>query len=161
MSKQTFTFTPSEKQIEERHEYLKKNEISTVHMDDVRRECRRILSIKNKTDICFTFIQHLMSFSVYNKEEMTDQMILWRDLAKKGKIEILAGNNREHKIDDKKVYSFIITPTHDCNFCPVSLALGTLVSGYTYVFTKEENRDRIYNYLKKYCITKDDETKDE
>ena len=132
-----------------------------IHIDDVTTICKKILDTKNKTEICFSFIQHLKDFSVFNKQEMNEQMKLWKDLAKQGHIQLYPENNNEYNINKKTLYLLVITPNNqDCSICPLSLALGQLVTGYTYVFTKKENRDAIYNYVKKYCV-KEEEEKDE
>jgi hypothetical protein len=151
MSKQTFTFKPSAEQIKQRHEQLKKERYTAIKCDDVRTMCRKILDTKNKTDIAFSFIHHLMDFGVFNKEEMNEQMLLWRNLAKKGDLQLYPENNNEYEVDGKKVYTLVISPKGDSNFCPMSLAWGTMVSGYTYAFTKKENRDAVYGYVKKFC----------
>jgi len=157
MSAITFDFTnptftaPTDEQVKHRQEQLKQQGGSLVKMDDVRKMCRRILDIKNKTDIAFSFIHHMMDFGVFNKEEMNEQMIMWKGLAKKGKIQMYIENNQEYEVEGKKVYTLVVNPKHDCNFCPMSLALGTMVSGYTYAFTKKENRDAVYGYVKKFC----------
>lgn len=156
------TFTaPTEAQVKRRHEELKQKGASAIKMDDVRRMCRKILDVKNKTDIAFSFIHHMMDFGVFNKEEMNEQMIMWKGLAKKGKIQMYPENNNEHDVEGKKVYTLVVSPTHDCNFCPMSLALGIMVSGYTYAFTKKENRDAVYGYVKKFCIAEKEESEEE
>jgi hypothetical protein len=147
----TFTM-PTDEQVKRRQEQLKRQGGSLVKMDDVRKMCRRILDVKNKTDIGFSFIQRVMDFGVFNKEEMNEQMKMWRDLAKNGKLQTYPENNMEYDIDGKKVYTLVITPHYDANFCPMSLAWGTMVSGYTYAFTKKENRDAVYGYVKKFCV---------
>jgi hypothetical protein len=165
MSRQAFNFTPSAEQVKARREQLSKQRYHHIHCDDVRKMCQKILDVKNKTDIAFTFVQHLMDFSVLNKEEMNEQMKLWRNLAKEGKIQLYVENNMEYEVTggekEKKVYSLVITPTGDANFCPMSLAWGTMVSGFTYAFTKKENRDAVYAYVKKFCKEEDPRSDDE
>tara|TARA_R110002126_G_scaffold59473_1_gene155834 strand:+ start:341 stop:829 length:489 start_codon:yes stop_codon:yes gene_type:complete len=146
------SWKPTKKDIKHRHKELEKRGHTILHMDKVRDMCRGILSSKNKTDICLSYVKHVADFTVMNKDEMKVQMKRWKELIKDGKITILEGNNNEFDIDTKKVYTFVITPVDfETSFCPVALAWGTLVSGYTYVFTKKDNRDSIFAYLKKYC----------
>jgi hypothetical protein len=97
----------------------------------------------------------MMDFSIYNKKEMNDQMLSWRDLAKEGKLQMYPENNMEYEVDDKKVYTLVISSKGNCNVCPISLAWGTMVYGYTYAFTKKENRDAVYGYVKKFCPPED------
>jgi hypothetical protein len=144
---------PTEEEVKRRVEQLEKKGGISLDMKDVRKMCNHILHIKNKTDICFTFITRVMDFCVLNKKEMNEQMILWKELAKNGTINIHEENNMEYEVNGKKLYTLVITPKNDCGYCPISLAWGTMVSGYTYVFTKQENRDAVYKYVKKYCLS--------
>lgn len=119
-----------------------------------------LLSDKNKTDIGFTFHQASLGFVVYNKEEANELMLLWKGLAKQGKILMRECNNREYEVEItkngtkmmKKIYTFVVQTTDEdaMSICPLSMGLGTLVSGFTYGWTKQENRDAIYNYVKRY-----------
>jgi len=152
MSRMT-AYKPTEEQVAQRHAELKAKGVSVLHMDDLRKFTRKILTDKNKTDIGFTWIKHYHDFSVYNKEEMTAQMKAWKTLAKDGKLNIYEENNKEYDVEGKTIYCLVITPKpNDTSFCPLSLAFGTMVSGYTYAFTKKDNRDAIYTYIKKNCL---------
>ena len=134
----------------------------TLRMEQVRAFVGKILTDKNKTDIAFTWLQDYLDFSVYNKEEMTDQMKLWKNLAKEGKLQMYEVNNKEHDVNGKTIYTFVITPIGANAFmCPLALSLGVMVDGYTYAFTKKENRDAIYTYIKKSCVEESPETDSE
>jgi len=147
-------YKPTEADIANRHAELKKKGASILHMDEIRKFCRKILTEKNKTDIAFSWIKHYHDFSVYNKEEMTAQMVAWKDLAKQGKLTIYEENNVEYDVEGKTIYCLVITPSGGVttSFCPLALAFNTMVSGFTYAFTKKANRDAIYAYIKKNCL---------
>ena len=147
------SYKPTEEQVAQRHAELKAKGASVLHMDDLRTFVRKILTDKNKTDIGFTWIKHYHDFSVFNKEEMTAQMKQWKDLAKEGRLTVHEENNKDIDVEGKTIYCLVITPKKaDTSFCPLSLAFGTMVSGFTYAFTKKDNRDAIYGYIKKNCL---------
>ena len=147
------SYKPTEEQVAQRHAELKAKGASVLHMDDLRKFVRKILTDKNKTDIGFTWIKHYHDFSVYNKEEMTAQMKQWKYLAKEGRLTVHEENNKDIDVEGKTIYCLVITPKKaDTSFCPLSLAFGTMVSGFTYAFTKKDNRDAIYGYIKKNCL---------
>ena len=98
-------YKPTEADIANRHAELKKKGASILHMDEIRKFCRKILTEKNKTDIAFSWIKHYHDFSVYNKEEMTAQMVAWKDLAKQGKLTIYEENNVEYDVEGKTIYT--------------------------------------------------------
>jgi hypothetical protein len=145
---------PTEEEVSNRHAELKKKGGSMLYMDDLRKFSRKILTEKNKTDIAFSWIKHYHDFSVFNKEEMTAQMKQWKNLAKKGKLTIYEENNKEYDVEGKTIYCLVITPAGGATtgFCPLALAFGTMVDGYTYAYTKKDNRDAIYAYIKKNCV---------
>ena len=152
MSRMT-AYKPTEEQVAQRHAELKKKGASCLHMDDIRKFARKILTDKNKTDIGFSWIKHYHDFCVFNKEEMTAQMKAWKTLAKEGKLTIYEENNKEFDVEGKTIYCLVITPKgSDTSFCPLALSLGMMVSGYTYAYTKKDNRDAIYSYIKKNCL---------
>jgi hypothetical protein len=148
------SYKPTDEQIAKRHAELKAKGASVLHMDDIRKFARKILTDKNKSDIGFSWIKHYQDFSVYNKEEMTAQMKAWKTLAKDGKLTIYEENNMNYDVEGKTIYCLVITPSGGATttFCPLALAFGTMVSGYTYAFTKKDNRDAIYAYIKKNCV---------
>ena len=113
-----FNFVPTQEFLEKRKKELD-GKFIRLDLNDVRRFVNRILTVKHKTDIGFTFHQQLHDFSVLNKEEATEQMKLWKDMAKDGKINLLEHNNMEYEIDGKTIYTLVVQPKKgDCNFCP-------------------------------------------
>lgn len=149
--KSNFFVAPTDEQVKRRQEQLKKQEDVIINMGDIQKMCHRILDVKNKTDIVFFFTKRLMYFGVMNKEEMNEQMKMWKDMAKEGKIEMNPENNNEYNIGGKTVYTLVVQNPKS-GICPLSVALSlTMVNGTTFVFTKKENRDAIYGYVKKFC----------
>jgi len=146
----SFVYNPEESK--RREEEVSKAGALVLSMNGMRKACRYILDAKNKTDIVFFFVARSADFGVFNRDEMKQQMRLWKSQAKDGKITTYAENNKEYDVDSKKVYSLVISPKCVPQYCPLSLAFGTMVSGWTYAFTKKENRDDVFTYVKKYCV---------
>ena len=152
-----FQFKPTSQWEQEEMAKLKKQGGVFMRSEDVQAHCKMILSTKNKKDIAFTYVKHVDMFSVFNAEEMRDCMKLWKSHAQEGNLNIFPKNNKEYEMDGKKLYTFVLSPKKDVGFCPISLFLfDTMVSGHTYVYTKKENRDSVYTYVKKYCIPEKD-----
>lgn len=144
-----FAYKPTQEDLEQR----KKRGPQLLDIKDLRRFVKKILTVKHKTDIGFTWHAQYGDFMVMNKLEAQEQMLIWKDLAKRGKISILEGNNREYDVDGQTIYTMVVQPTQEDHcpmMCPLSLALDTMVSGFTYAYTKKENRDAIYRYVAKY-----------
>jgi predicted transcriptional regulator len=106
----------------------------------------------DKTDVCISVIHTTGDISAYNNDEMREQMVVWKDLAKQGKLVVRECNNRTRQIKGKDHYLLTIQPVpNDTNMDPIGLALDFMVSGYIYLFKKEVNRDSVFNYIKKFC----------
>jgi hypothetical protein len=124
----------------------------------VLKKCRQILKIKDKNDVGFYYDYSSLSLVVLDKEDMNDNMKRWKDLAKQGKIQMYAKNNKEYDIGSKKVYTLVMSPLRiGWPICPISEAWRTTVNGTTFVFTKKENRDAVYGYVKKFCLEEKNE----
>ena len=106
-------------------------------------------------ELCITWYRPANSFCWYSKLQLNEQMKLWRKLSKEGKLKIMAYNNQETEQYGKKIYYFVIQSYNnekmtENGMCPFSMnILERLVDGYTYCFTRRENRDSIYNYVMK------------
>jgi predicted transcriptional regulator len=106
----------------------------------------------DKTDVCISVIHTTGDISAYNNDEMREQMVVWKDLAKQGKLVVRECNNQTRQIKGKDHYLLTIQPVpNDTNMDPIGLALDFMVSGYIYLFKKEVNRDSVFNYIKKFC----------
>ena len=149
MAKQSpFTMTMDSKEGKQRRAEVKRSGGLSVNMDGVREVSKRILSEKGRSDICFFWLFAIHDFAVMNKKEMDYQMRMWAKLAKEGKLTALEENNTESDIDGKKIFGLVITPKGDTPFCPISLSLGSMVSGFGYFFTSESNRNAVFQYIK-------------
>lgn len=113
---------------------------------------KEFLKNKQKTDICLFFHQATQQYSVMNREEMQAELRRWKPMAKAGVMKVLEANKQSYTIQNKTLYTFVVTPTDPslAYVCPLSLALSTIVHGMTYAFTKEQNRDDVFDYLYKY-----------
>jgi hypothetical protein len=146
-----YNLKPTKKDLKESLKKLKEDGGRAVHMDDMTKQLRIFIKEKVKSDICITYHVGLGAMNVYNEQELQGQMKLWKTMAKEGKIELLECNNKTFELDGKKFYLLVIQPTKDCHYCPLALSLGMMVSGFSYAFTRESNRDAVYQYVKKYC----------
>ena len=110
---------------------------------------------QGKEELCISWIQAKKDFAWLNREMLNQQMKIWRKMAKEGALKIMEYNNKETEINGKNLYHFVVQPydkekMEECGMCPYSLmVLGTMVCGYTYSFTRRENRDAVYNYVMK------------
>jgi hypothetical protein len=123
-----------------------------LQMDRVRQITKQVLSEKGRSDICFFWMFAMNDFAVMNKKEMDTQLRMWATHAKNGLLTVLEENNSEHTIEGSeggKIFGLVITPKAPSNMCPISLSLGTMVSGYGYFFTSESNRNAVFEYIKK------------
>lgn len=109
--------------------------------------------MKQNNEVCFTFHQKMKDVSVLNKEEATEQMKLWRQLRKEGKLAIRFYNNMTVEWEGKKFYQLCVQPYKngemiECSFDPMALLIFyTMVSGYCYYFRSEENRNAVLKYV--------------
>jgi hypothetical protein len=108
-------------------------------------------------DLAVTFIKDRKDFMLLNKEEMNEQMKIWRQQAKNGLIVINDCNDfKLRDEDEKKWYVFVVQnrdETKSCGIDPFGIyILGILVDGYVYAFKSKTNRDNIRNYVMKDII---------
>jgi hypothetical protein len=124
-----------------------------ISREQIQREMQWIINDKRKDEIGFTYIAHMNDYSYFDKALMTDQMKLWRKLAKEGTIVIQEYNHRSPTICGKQFYTFVLQNA-DLESNPLIDRVGFafddgafLVSGHIYCFRKQENRDSIYKYV--------------
>jgi len=101
---------------------------------DTQDEVKQILGQMEPTDVAFTLIRRIGGFSVFNKSEFIPQVSQWAKMGAK----LLDGNVFEKVIEGKTFYLFVIQPKTETELesmglCPLALAYGIMVSGYTYV----------------------------
>lgn len=130
--------------------------MALFHKEQMQRQYNHaVKDRRGKHELCLSWIAREKQFSWFDEAMLKEQMKIWRKLAKQGELKIMEYNNTSHKVNGKTFYDFVVQPYHngemeDCPMCPYSLLInGIMVSGYTYTFTKQENRDAIYNYVMK------------
>lgn len=150
-----FFHTVSDEERKDMREKLQGKAI-TIQTKETMKLLRNLFKRWGTTDLAFTCIHDTLQMSVFNDEEMRGQMLLWKDLAKQGKLEVLECNNYSHTIDGKEYYFLTITPIgHETMISPIGIATGFLVNGYVYGFRRKTNRDAVFQYVKKFCRKED------
>ena len=112
-------------------------------LDDLKRSLVDFYA--NKNDKFLSYVHNAYGFMVYNNKEFEENLQLW----KKNKIVVLDCNFHERELDGKKFYFFVAQHKDiekSPSMCPVAMALGFMVSGYTYIIKDKET----YDYVKKY-----------
>jgi len=123
----------------------------TIRTDETLKLLRNLFRNWASTDIGFSCIHDTLQLSVYNDAEMRGQMLLWKDLAKQGKIGVLECNNYTNQVHDKEIHFLTITPRNNTAMIdPIGIATGHMVNGYIYGFRRKTNRDAVFNYVKKF-----------
>jgi len=113
------------------------------------------LSTMRKDEVSFWWNYQGRDISICSKNQMKQQMRIWRDLFKKLKIWVKEFNNKTVEHNNKKYYSLVIQPSgdDDCPFIdPLAMSLGLIVSGYVMFFISEKNRDMTYEYVTKCAV---------
>ena len=120
--------------------------------DMIKDQFNREFSWLEPTDLCFTYIEHLDKFSVFNQKEMHNVMKGWRDDLKSGEIYILKENNKVHHIDGVKYHGLVIQGK-GISMSKMGLLFDECygVDGWFYIFRTEKTRDTVFNWLYKYC----------
>lgn len=143
-----FNYRPTQADVERHSSRIKKEGGIHYQVPHLREHFEKQVLKKGDEDIAFTFHQGLGQFNVYNKEEMKEQMILWKKLAKEGKIHVLECNNFECEVAGTNLYSLVISSNVE-NLCPLGMCLEFMVSGHTYAYTSKQNRNTIFDFIKK------------
>ena len=90
-------------------------------------------SQKGPQDLVYTIIKRLGQFSVYNLTELAPQIRSWRDL----KCVIDDKNIFSITVGDKSAWLFVVQPPNmdetNSSICPLALAHGVMVSGWSYI----------------------------
>jgi hypothetical protein len=84
-----------------------------------------------------------------DKVQMGIDMRAFRRLARQGHIQILEENNvMRFDIDNKDWFHLVLqSTTQQDNPSAAALAFGRHVCGITYLFSNEDNRDKVYRYI--------------
>jgi hypothetical protein len=152
-----YNIKPTKKDLKASLKKLKEDGGRIVHMDEMTKQLRLFIGGKVKSDIGITYHVGLGAMNVFNEQEMQEQMKLWKTQAKDGKLQVRECNNKTFEYGGKKFHVIVIQPTNMASCCPLAMSLGMMVSGWTYAYTKESNRDAVYQYVKKYCVAESDE----
>jgi len=98
------------------------------------------------TDEYITLVQHLGVFNVFSQKEFLAQLKLW----KQKKCVLLDCNIHEREIAGRKITFFVVQPPDDKDMpsvCPLAMAMGFLVSGFTYICKNKSSVDLVKRYL--------------
>ena len=128
--------------------------MTCVSCQDVKKSLRLVLDDKQKGEIGFTYVRHLNDYSFFSREQMGEQMKMWRKLVKDGELVIQEANHRSPTIHGKHFYTFVIQSAdlvaHPMELDRLGLGFDDgafLVSGHIYVFKTEANRDSTFKYV--------------
>jgi hypothetical protein len=96
-------------------------------------------------DDAFTLIHRMGIFSVFSKKEFMPQLKQW----KTQKCSALECNLRQLDVNGKTCWAVVVQPPdlEDAPVCPLALAFGMMVSGFTYVFKDLELAKLVIRYL--------------
>ena len=127
-----------------------------VKKENVRKELIWVLNNKTKSDIVIFINREYDKMMYLNKEELSQEMKNWRKLRKDNIICIDLDNNLKVFVEEKPYYILtlsIVADNEDNNVGCDNLSMfgfdthSILVTGYTYLFTRENNRDMVYKYV--------------
>ena len=120
------------------------------HSSDTRDELKVALKdfFGAKDDMFMTLHMTTGIFNVYTQREFLDTLNLW----KQTQVKLLDCNYREHDQDGYEFCSFVVQPKSDellekCPICPLGIALGMMVSGYTFITKNKEMFEFCKNYI--------------
>jgi hypothetical protein len=123
--------------------------MSIFSQDDMTKRMAHALRLQ-QDGVCLTWIKHREDYCWLNAKETQTQIRQFKKLLQKGAIEVSSGNNKTFTYKGKKWFSLVILPTdeNDQSFCPSMLLIfGYMVSGYGYMFSNKQNRDKMYEWL--------------
>ena len=116
-------------------------------LDEVKVCVKQLYEPGKEADEVFTLIRNQGVFNVYSKKEFLPQVKEWKKMGCRA----LADNVLEQEVEGHKVWMFVIQPPKaklaDMGLCPLALALGVMVSGFTYIARSKELADLVVRYL--------------
>jgi len=116
--------------------------------DDTLTEAKAlILTDRQRNDICFTLLHAHGRFCSYDQRDFLRQLKVFQDM----KCVLLDCNIKERTIAGKTVWAFTVQPPslEGTNMCPLAMALGILVNGFTYVAYEKSTADLVFRALEK------------
>lgn len=126
--------------------------ITTADMRDLLRRAVADRQKKVREETFFYWHERARQLMWGNNEELIAQMKIWRKQHKDKEIKIMAYNNVTKQIGGKDWYILTVQNYDESPANPCRLGLGFdggayLVSGCTYIFKHEHNRDATYKYV--------------
>lgn len=111
---------------------------------------------KFRNEVYWYYHQNSNGLCWGSKDELNEQIKLWKMLRKEGKLILMKDNVKTVKVQGKTYYTFTVTPTSngepiDCNIDPIG-AFGLddesfMVYGFMYFFVAKHNRDVCFNWI--------------
>jgi hypothetical protein len=88
-----------------------------------------------------------------DKEQMGIDMRMYRRVVREGRVQIMPENNvMRLDMDNRNWYHLVLQSTSQPDSpSAAALAFGRHVSGITYLFSSEDNRDKVYRYIMSVC----------
>lgn len=102
--------------------------------------------------VCFSYHQQLDQLMWVDPIQFKEQMKIFKNFIREGKLVIREYNNQEKKINNVSWYSLVVQNTKEEHnqICIGSLKLFRfMVSGFVYWFSSKTNRDNMYKWLNK------------
>jgi len=118
----------------------------------------------NKSDIGFSYIHKVKDCSIFNEEELMDQIYEWKKYEKKGEFTFncLEANKITRTYGGKTWYLCVVqqidTATNEMisPICPLTaLLFGFHVSGFVYAFKKQKMQELLFDFMNN-AVIKDD-----
>ena len=113
--------------------------------EDTRNETELALKHMTKNDLTI-FIHHSSGlFGLMNLKELLIQMKLWKQLG----VKCLPFNHKKIKVGKEDAWMWIIQPEdlEEAPMSPLSIAYGTLVSGFAYISKTKSVGEMVIRYL--------------
>ena len=112
--------------------------------------CARQMFTEPK-ELCFTLRMADGRFNLLNAEEINRQIRLWKLMGAK----VMGENIQERELAGCKVCLFVVQPKSvyqdeeecDVNTCPLGIAMGRMVSGFTYVCKSKEVANDVWRKM--------------
>jgi hypothetical protein len=125
--------------------------MTIVHGDGLHKMWKAASKDRQKSEIALSMHAATNQLMWCSKQQMGEQSVLWRDLKREGKVEILEGNcvAREDKLG--RTWNLLVVQPTNLEHAPIDkvalMEFGFAVSGYVYFFKSVENRDEIRRFV--------------
>lgn len=142
---------PGAKQNQQKREESGNVKVEIVHGDVIHSMWRKHSKDRRKSEVAISYHAATGQLMWCSKQNMGEQAVMWRDLKRQGKVEILEGNcvAREDKLG--RTWNLLVVQPTNLDEAPIDkvalMEFGFAVSGYTYFFKSVENRDEIRRFV--------------